>query len=508
MTSPKTRRFHPLGAVLAVLVWAAWFGPAPAQPTTIAQDAADAVRAYADDKVRETIKEQSRAAITVLYKKLYRSGADKRLVRALGVVALSAEEIDTLAENAANAAMSGDAQSLKAASEQVAIALGQSLTKGLSDPQLRKQMASLLGSADKAKEIADVLGQAAGGDPQAAYEYAGRALIAMTPAAAVFTAAETATGAMKYLHGKFVDGNIEELYRKYAGGDEQTRADIRRQLETAGLYSYIVRERRVELEQERVDAIARATAEPGDRVREHLTAAREGEVIDEILRTFAARAKQDQAATEAELTRKQAQAEAAAMIDALDVAATAKHGKDWWSKTPFNLQRFTQMVRDRLRTDGVLDPADPQHIRSMAQLLSTRLVHGADSDEYRSQLEGFEDFRRVLQGNLGAPAQEQAAEPQPSAPTGCQPGSATREEADRLWQQAVRAEKSKDEDVLRAGLAAIKRSVALCPDPARSAREKVIRDAWIMATVSAAANRIKAANPRIREQTDKYQKVR
>src|SRR5690606_1981097 len=124
--------------------------------------------------------------------------------------------------------------------------------------------------------------------------------------------------------------------------------------------------------------------------------ANEAEVVDDILRTFATRAKQDSEAAKIEYARKQAQAEAAAMIDALDVAARGKYGKDWPSALPVNLESFTRVIRDRLTKDGVLDPTDPRHIRAMAQLLSTRLVYGKDSEEYRKQLAGFEEYRRVL----------------------------------------------------------------------------------------------------------------
>ncbi|MDO8878081.1 MAG: hypothetical protein Q8M24_26420 [Pseudolabrys sp.] len=499
------QRHHALRAI-ALFACVLWFGAAGAQPTTIAQDAKAAIASYANEKVKETIKEQSRAAITALYKKIYRSGANKTLVRTLGTVALSAEQIDTLAENAANAAVLGDPEAVKAASAQVAVALGQTLTKGLTNAELRGQMGALLGGADKINEISDVLGQAAGGDPTAAYELAGRTLISMTPAAAVFTAAETAVGAMKYLQGKFVDGNIEELYRKYARGDEQTRADIRVQLETASLYSYIVRDRRINLVQERADAIAQATAEPGDRVRERLTAASEGEVVDDILQTFATRANQERAAAAVEQTRKQAEAEAAAMIDALDVSARSKYGKDWSSKISVNLESFTRIVRDRLTKDGVLDPSDPRHIRAMAQLLSTRLVHGKDSEEYRKQLAGFEEYRRVLQGTAIAAAPE-AAGSHPSPPAArCAPGSATRVEADRLWAETARLGKSNDYVVVKKGLTALQRSIALCPDPARARAEKALRDKWVNGMVREIANRMKASMPSIK--TDHLQRVR
>jgi ribosomal protein S16 len=502
---------HPVRrAPIIFLACVLWFDPASAQPTTIAQDAKAAIASYADEKVKATIKEQSRAAITALYKKIYRSGANKMLVRTLGTVALSADQINTLAENAANAVALGDPEAVKAASAQVAVALGQTLTRGLKNAELRGQMSALLGGVDKINDVSDVLGQAAGGDPTAAYELAGRTLISMTPAAAVFTAAETAAGAMKYLQGKFVDGNIEELYRKYASGDGQTRADIRGQLETAGVYSYVVRDQRIKLKQDRADAIARATAEPSDRVRERLTATSEGEVVDDILRTFAARANRERAAAVVEQARKQAEAEAAAMIDALDVAARGKYGKDWTSQLPVNLESFTRIVRDRLTNDGVLDPSDPRHIRAMAQLLSTRLVHGKDSEEYRKQLAGFEEYRRVLLGTAAVAAPEAGGSQPSTAPSRpaarCAPGSATRVEADRLWTEAIRLGKSNNYVVVKNGHTAVRRSIALCPDPARAGTEKALREKWVNGMVGHIANRMNASLPKVG--TDHLQVVR
>ncbi len=53
-----------------------------AQPTTIAQDMIAATKRYVAEKSEEVIKAQSKRAIVAAYKKLYRSGADKRMLRA------------------------------------------------------------------------------------------------------------------------------------------------------------------------------------------------------------------------------------------------------------------------------------------------------------------------------------------------------------------------------------------------------------------------------------------
>lgn len=393
--------------ILAFTLSFALLGAAQAQsgaPTTWQEDARQAAFAYADQKAKEVIKSQSQAAITALYKKLYKSGADKRLVRQLGTVALSASEINAFAENAAQAMASGDPEAIKAASTDVAVALGRTLAAGLKDPALRKQMTGALGSLDKVNEAADVLGKAAGGDPQAAYEYLGRAFIAVTPAAGVFAAVETAKGVISYAKGKFVDGTLEDLYQQYAKGDKETREAIRERLETGGLYSSIIRDRKMELADQRAADIAQATAEPSDVVREHLTATSEEEVVDDILQTFAARATRDQAAAKLEKARAEAQAEADLMLEALDTSARGKYGKGWWTTHPYNLERFTQLIRDKLKTDGVLDPHDPRHVKAMASLLATGMVHGMKSKEYQDKLEQFEEYRNVVGGVDGAQA--------------------------------------------------------------------------------------------------------
>ena len=398
------RPLRPFDLLSVLLAGALALSPAAAlaqAPTTWQEDAKKAAIGYADEKAKEVIKSQSQAAITALYQKLYKSGANKTLVRQLGTVALSANEINAFAENAADAMTSGDPEKAKAASEQVAVALGKTLANGIRDPGLRKQMAGVLGDIDKVNEAADVLGKAAGGDPQAAYEYLGRAFIAATPAAAAFTAVETAAGVVSYAKGKFVDSTIEELYQEYAKGDAQTREAIRERLETLPLYSSVIRDRKIELADQRAEEISHATAEPSDAIRERLTSASDAEVIDDIFQTFAARTKQEQSAAAVEKARAEAQAEAGLMMEALDTAAYGKYGRDWYAKHPYNLERFTLLIRDKLKKDGVLDPHNAIHIKAMAGLLSTGLVHGTNSKEYQDQLAKFKEYRTMVAKHSG-----------------------------------------------------------------------------------------------------------
>lgn len=480
--------------VLAILL------PAPvfAQSTTITDDMKAAALAYAETKKNEILKEQSKAAITALYKKLYGSGANKDLMRALGTVALSAGEINTLAENAANALYSGNPENVKAAASQVAIGLGQTLTTAIKDPQLRKDLVSALGSVDKVNEIANVLGKAAGGDRTAAMEYAGRALIAATPAAGIFTAAETAIGVMKYAHGKFVDAELEDLYRRYAAGDADTRAAIRQELEVSGPYHHIVGDRRRELEAEKIAAISQATAEPGERLREKLTRTTEGEVVDSLLENFAARVVRERQSAAALAAARQAEAEASAMLDAFGSVLRNGYGKDWADKYSFNYERFLQIVKQTVIRDGVLDPHDLSHVGALSGLLATRMVHGADSPEYQDRLKDFNEFRQILSGKPTPPAPEQpepgaAPEAEASVTMGdpCPPASQKRKEADRLWAQVESLKMQKRQDA--AMLAIMEKSVALCPDRAR------VKDRNIWKVVINVADGVSKAAPAIKD---------
>jgi hypothetical protein len=417
----------------------------------------------------------------------------------LGATALSAEEINTLAAKAADAAFSGNPESVKAVHAQVTIALGKTLTAGLKDPQLRSQMASLLGSSAKVNEIASVLGQAAGGDPQAAFEFAGRALINATPAAAVFTAAETAVGVMKYAHGRFVDSQIDDLYRKYRDGDELAREAIREQIETGRIYSNIVMQQRRDLADARAAAIVNATAQPRDQVRKKLTEASEHEVVDSILNTFAARKRQEQLRADKEAAHKRALVEAEIMASALNSVASNKHGKDWTSGRTYNLELFMKRVKERLQNDGILDPSNPKDLRSVANLMSVAIVHGTNSREYQEVQKDFEEMRNIRQGGdsgtSNSTQSQTASNPQAAKPGNCQPGSETRKEADRLWAVATHGARSKDYKVLRIALAAARKSVATCPDRARSAVIPSMSRTYALTLTTTIAERVKASIP-------------
>lgn len=375
-------------------------------PRSLLDDAQAAALAYADKRVQDEIKKQSKKAIIHLYRQLYGSGADKQLVRALGTVALSAKEIDELTRSGAEAWASGDPAKVQDAAGKFSIALGKQLTRGLGDAQLRASLTKLLDKPEKVTQLADVLGAAAGGDPQAAQHYIGRALIALTPGANIFTAFESASQVMRYAHGQFTDAQVEDLYQAFAAG--RTEEEIREDL-GGRVYTYIIGEQRRRLEAERREALRLAAPAASPELLARLTRTTEDEVIEQMMAGFSARLVSERREAAVAELRAKAQAEVDIMLAQLDAVSYHRYGRDWWQERPRNLERFVMMVRERLAADPILDPDDPNDIRAMAFLLATGIVYGRDSDEYCDALKGFERIRLTIQGVLSPPPERLAA---------------------------------------------------------------------------------------------------
>lgn len=400
----RTRRTRPVALLMMLALVLSLALPASGKaqifagtqaPRTMLDDARTAAMAYADKRVQDAIQKQSKKAIIKLYRKLYRSGADKRLVRALGEVALSAKELDALTRAGAEAWATGDPDKVQDAAGQFSILLGKQLTRGLSDPQLRMGMMKLLDSPDKVNRLAEVIGTAAGGDPKAAQAYIGRALIALTPGANVFAAFESASTVMRYAHGKFTDAQIEDLYQQFAGG--RSEEEIREML-SGRVYTYIVGDYRRRLQAEREESIRLASGAVGPELQARLTRATETEVIEQIVSNFASRLLSQRKEEAIAEIRAKAQAEVDLIIEQLDVVSFRRYGANWWEERPRNLERFVLMVRERLERDRVFDPDDPRDIRAMAYLLATGIVYGRDSDEYCEERKNVARIRLVIQG--------------------------------------------------------------------------------------------------------------
>jgi hypothetical protein len=416
------------------------------------KDAKDAAVKYADEKKDEFVKDQAKAAILALYKKLYRSNADLALSRTLTSVAISAPELNKLMNDVAEAYASGDPEKQREASQKVAVSFGQQLSRLASNSKTRQQLGAIIGSADKVKEISAVLGNVAAGTDEgrrAAAEYVGQVLINLTPGAGIVGFYQSAYGAMKYANNQYVDSKLEQLYKAYKTGDrelllEQLRAGT-------GGYGYVIENRRKELEQEKAAASGDAAGAASEAVRERLTKTTQDEVISNIFASFDGRIAKEKKDAAEKAERDKALKEAETILAELDWAAKGRDGSDWYEKTPVNPKKFTSLVRDQLKADGVLDPDNPLHVKLMSKAASTAVVYGHNSKEYRDVLEELAEAKKnVIEVNKSAP---------------CLDGSPTEALALRLWRKGkllVAAGKTST------ALPLLQQSLEFCPDEDRA----------------------------------------
>lgn len=414
----------------------------------------EAALKYADDKKDEFVKEKSKAAVFALYKKLYKSGSSKTLTRALSEVALSAPELNKLAEETAEAYGSGDPDKIRAASENVAVKFGEQISRLASNQETRKLLGDIIGSADKVREISGVLGQAAAGTDEGrreAAKYLGELVIGVTPAAAVVGFYQGAYGVMKYANDKFVDSQLEGLYQDYKSG-KLTEAGLKEQLDRAP-YNAIVRGKMSELRGEKAANIADAAKHASDALKEHLTRTTEDEVIGKIKASFDGRMDKERTEAAAATEHEKAEKEANLILEKLNDVASLRHGSDWHKTRSYDLDGFTSKVRDAVKADDVLDPNNPAHLKAMSELLSTALVHGKGSKEYTKLLGDLKTMKdEVIENHRGAP---------------CTEGSTTERLAGRLWQKGRQLVAQKK---AAAAIPVLKQSLEFCPDKERAAQ--------------------------------------
>ncbi|MBI1204309.1 MAG: hypothetical protein GC182_17560 [Rhodopseudomonas sp.] len=421
------------------------------------KDAREAALNYADQKKDELVRSQSKAAIFALYKKLYaaRKTINPTASRALAEVAVMTPDFEKLAEDTADAYASGDPDKIRAASESVAVKFGEQFARLSSNAETREMLGSMIGKADKVREISQALGNAMSGTKggqRAAAEYVGQALIGLTPAAGVIGFYEASAGAMKYAKGEYVDSKIEDLYRDYKNGDAKARELILDQVRAGtGGYAYVIDVRRRDLEAQKTAAIGDAAASANDGLRERLTKTTEDEIIASIVKSFDGRIKKekdDKARADAAVA---AEKKTDIILGPLKDAIERKDGRHALDNNPYNLKTYLDRVIAGMENMPELDPNNDRHLTLASRMLSSALIYGKDSKEYADAADAVKQAREMaVAANIGgaciADAQEQAL---------------------RLWKHG--------QSLYNAGKPAeavpfFKNSLAICPDDKRAAQ--------------------------------------
>lgn len=448
------RRLRAVGYVVLVTMAAMVLAPAPSFADW-REDAKEAALKYAEDKTNELVKEQAKKAVFALYSKLYKSGASKTLTRALAEVAISAPDLNELANETAEAYGSGDPDKIREASEKVAVKFGEQISRLASNPETRGTLGSIIGKADAVRDISTMLGNVAAGTNEGrreAAKYVGEVLIGLTPGAQVVGFYQGAYGAMKYANDEYVDSKIEDLYKSYKNGDAKTRELILDQLRAGtGGYGYVIENRRKELEEEKIAGIGDAAKAASERVKEHLTKTTDDEVIRNIIASFDGRIDKERQDAALKTEREKAQKEAEAILEKLNDVASQRHGSDWHKTRTYDLDKFTSTVRNAVKADGVLDPNNPVHVKKMSKALSTAMVHGKDSKEYKTLLDELKNIKdRLIEQNKNANC------------TGDSEALAA-----RLWRKGRQLVAEKK---IAAAIPVLKQSLELCEEEERAAQ--------------------------------------
>ncbi len=371
--------------------------PLYAQGNTLREDAKKAALAYAETQTREALKASKKAAVVALFKRLYNSGANKKLSRTLADVALSTTEINQFAESTADAFTSNDPKKVQAATEALQISLGKEIAKFAKTPALRGHLKKLMGKAGSIKEVSGLIGAAGTtSGNRALAEYAGQVLIDLTPAAGVVAFYKSAYGVMKYADDQFNANEMEDLYQIYKKNADKG-AEVTTDLLYAGkIYGKIIRDRRMDIVAKNKALIVDAADSASPELIRRLTKATDDEIKEEILVTFKNRREKEKKDAIVKAKQKEFVKQAQNIVDSLDKVARDKYGKDWYEKHPYQLTDFVSRVRKALAEDGVLDPNNKLHISHMSRLMAARLVYGRNSQEAQIELENLKKQRRTV----------------------------------------------------------------------------------------------------------------
>ena len=359
----------------------------------------DYVKKRTADEIQDRIQSQMKNALEALKKKaeanpqLARSG----YVKALEDVVNNRGKIREIAEGLA----SGDATKVQAAKESMAKEFAtRVLDHADKDSLPGKVLGGMLENVDKIKDASGALGSAAGGNPRPALEMAGKALINMTPIGGAVEFYSKAYGVMKYAHDKFVNNEMEDMYKIYKrvleeNGPVEADKWIRNVMGNR-VGRVVMDARKIEVRQKNIDELSWAKDKASDEVWKRLTDVNEDKLFDDVVGTFRSRAAKEKLDADNAKRKAEAEKEADIALYILGKTYEKRYGEGWETFRGLDanqMKLFLQKIHELMRDQGFL-PGEA------AELLALKLVYGQTSEEYLAKAAKYWKHRKGVAEKL------------------------------------------------------------------------------------------------------------
>lgn len=347
---------------------------------------------YVEKRKNEKIAEYNKKAFLAVYRKIYPdlSKDEKKAFSQLGKLTLNASKLNELAENLASA----DPKKVQSASEEIAINIGTKLSEQINDPYIKGKMTSLLGSTDQIKEISTVLGKVSGGDKKALAKYAANMIINATGGAGVVGFYTKAYETMEYVKDSYMDNTVEDLYQEYKKG-KLNKEDFELR-STLGGYATVIRDRMIKQRNEKLERLG--DVEVSDKLLDHLTNVSDGDIENEMFAGFAARKDKEEKEKKAQESAKKRENDTKSVLKVLSRISREKHGENWLNRAKYDFVAFMEKVYISTKEDKAFNSNSVVDLKILSNLLSTKLVHGQNSEEYK---EAFRKFNEIRNRRLG-----------------------------------------------------------------------------------------------------------
>lgn len=388
--------------LLIILIAALFQSQSPAYAESWKDMAEKATKDYADEKAADFVQEALQGQLDTQLKKLeMKLGKDNIYVKTLRSVSTNSPELNEIAKDLA----SGDRDKVDKARGKMAVEFGKALSSIAKESSSgKKALDSVLGNVKGISEISTALGSSSGGDPGPALEMLGTKFLELTPMGQVVGFCQSAYGVMKWGKDKFVDSELEDLYKEFKSSnfDEKT---LRESLPVAP-YAGLVYDRMKELRNQKEEELGYFKGELSPEMREKLLNVEYEEVIDEMISTMKARSAKEIADAANEEKRGEAKREAETILETLSEVEGFKYGRNWENQVTLDeetLKKFIDSVKALQKENKDLD------INLAAQLQAYRLVYGLGSEEYQKKLD--ECDRLLGKKPVSAPRPKQISSP-------------------------------------------------------------------------------------------------